>query len=128
VYAHISYIGRWKGIYGMPSDLQKVDLSGERFFEILNAAGPVEVTIEKLDSSTRHDLVAEIYKNGGLLTSGKTSAGFGKVTVSADVTTGVAQAPQTGVGTQSVTSAPTTPSGSSAAVNATAVTTIKTPV
>jgi len=93
VYVRISYIGGWKGTYGMPAALQTVDKSGDRFYEIENAKGPVQATFEKLDGSTRHELVVEIYKNGQLLTSGKTSDAFGKVTVSADATTGVAQTP-----------------------------------
>ncbi|MDP2796453.1 MAG: hypothetical protein Q8N94_02950 [Methanoregula sp.] len=111
VYAHISYIGSWKGTYGMPSDLQKMELSGDHFYEIVNATGPVQATFEKLDGSTRHELVVEIYRNGGLLTTGKTSEGYGKVTVSADATTGVAQVPQIGVGTLTTTAAPTPASG-----------------
>jgi hypothetical protein len=94
VYVHVDYIGGWKGTYGMPSDLQKAELSGDRFLEIVNATGPVQATFEKLDSSTKHALVVEIYKNGGLVTSGTSSAALGKVTVSADATTGVAQAPK----------------------------------
>jgi hypothetical protein len=108
IYVHINYLGGWKGTYGMPSTLQAVTNSGDRIFEIENATGPVEAAFEKLDGSTRHELVVEIYKNGGLLTSGKTSTGFGKVTVSADATTGVAQAPQAVTGTVTTTSIPVT--------------------
>jgi len=108
VYAHISYIGGWKGTYGMPAALQSVTNSGDRFFEIENATGPVQVNAEKTDGSTRHELVVEIYKNGGLLTTGKTSEGFGKVTVSADATTGVAQAPKAVTGTLTTTNIPVT--------------------
>ena len=128
VYARISYLGSWKGSYGMPAALQTVINSGDRLYEIENATGPVEVTIEKMDGSIRHELVVEIYRNGGLLTSGKTSAGFGKVTVSADATTGVAQAPQTGAGNQTSTTAPTTASGNMTATvkPVTNVTTVKT--
>ena len=112
----------------MPAALQTVINSGDRLYEIENATGPVEVTIEKMDGSIRHELVVEIYRNGGLLTSGKTSAGFGKVTVSADATTGVAQAPQTGAGNQTSTTAPTTASGNMTATAkpVTNVTTVKT--
>ena len=128
VYAHIRYLGGWKGSYGMPAALQTVINSGDRFYEIENATGPVEVTIEKMDGSTRHELVVEIYKNGGLLTSGKTSAGFGKVTVSADATTGVAQAPQAGAGNMTATAVPTTASGNVTTTTkpVTNVTTVKT--
>jgi hypothetical protein len=84
VYAHVSYLGSWKGTYGIPAALETVTYSGDRFLEILNATGRVEASFEKLDGSTRHELVVEIYKNGGLLTRGNTSAGFGKVAVSAN--------------------------------------------
>ncbi len=120
VYVHISYIGGWKGTYGMPSDLQTMELSGDHYYEILNATGPVEASFEKLDSSTRHDLIVEIYRNGGLLTSGKTSEGFGKVSVSADATTGVTQAPQVVTGNVTATSTPV--------ITVSAVTTIMTTV
>lgn len=86
VYAHISYIGSWNASYGMSAALQSSSDSGDRFFEIENATGPVEVIAEKRDSSTRHELVVELYKNGVILSSGKTSAGFGNVTISADAT------------------------------------------
>ena len=66
VYAHVSYLGGWKGTYGLPAALQSVTNSGDRFLEIENATGPVEASFEKLDGSTRQELVVEIYKNGGL--------------------------------------------------------------
>jgi hypothetical protein len=97
-----------------------MELSGDHFYEIVNATGPVQATFEKLDGSTRHELVVEIYKNGGLLTRGNTSAGFGKVIVSADATTGVAQAPQVVAGNVTTTSKPTT--------NVTAVKTTSLPI
>ncbi|MDO9325069.1 MAG: zinc-ribbon domain-containing protein [Methanoregula sp.] len=108
VYAHISYRGSWKGTYGLPAALLTASDSGDRFLEIENATGPVQVTAEKLDGSTRHELVVEIFKNGGLLTTGKTSDGYGKVTVSADATTGVAQAPKAVPGTLTTTAKPVT--------------------
>lgn len=85
VYVHVAYIGGWKGTYGMSSDIQKAELSGDRFLEVLNATGPIQANFEKLDGSTKHPLVVEIYKNGGLLKNGTSSAAFGKVTISADV-------------------------------------------
>ncbi|PKL57712.1 MAG: hypothetical protein CVV34_06090 [Methanomicrobiales archaeon HGW-Methanomicrobiales-5] len=128
VYAHISYIGSWKATYGMPAALQTSTDSGDRFLEIENATGPVEVTAEKLDSSTRHELLVEIYKNGGLLSSGKTSAGFGKVTVSADATTGVGQASKVVSGNVTTTTKPVTnvTTVKTTSASATTVSTVKT--
>jgi hypothetical protein len=123
VYAHISYIGGWKSTYGMPAALLTSTNSGDRFLEIENATGQIEVTAEKLDGSTRHELLVEIYKNGGLLSSGKTSAGFGKVTVSADATTGVGQTAKAPTGNATTTSKPVT---NVTTVKATTASTVKT--
>ncbi|MDD1695818.1 MAG: hypothetical protein LUQ54_02865, partial [Methanoregula sp.] len=84
VYVHINYLGGWKGTFGIPSALRNVTNSGDRVYPVENATGVVQATFEKLDGSTRHDLLVEIFKNGNRLASGNTSAGFGKVTVSAD--------------------------------------------
>ena len=99
VYVHINYLGSWQGTYGMPSDPQKTVDSGDRLYEVLNATGTVQASVAKRDSSTRHDLTVEIYKDGKLLTSGVTSAAFGSVTLSVDVKTGIAQPPKISAGT-----------------------------
>jgi hypothetical protein len=84
VYVHIKYIGGWKGSYGIPSDLKTVTNSGDRYYLVENATGTVEASFEKLDSSVKQTLIVEILRNGKILTSGNTTAGFGKVTLSAD--------------------------------------------
>ncbi len=91
---HINYLGGWKGSYGMPSALKNVTNSGDRFYLVENATGTIQASIEKLDGSTKHTLIAEIFENGKLLTSGNTSAGFGKITLSVNTTTGIATVPQ----------------------------------
>jgi len=92
VYVSVEYIGSWKGTYGMPSDLQTAIDSGDRYYEVVNATGQVTATFQKQDSSTKHDLTVNIYRDGAVIATGKTSESFGKVTVSANVTTGAAQA------------------------------------
>jgi uncharacterized surface anchored protein len=67
----------------MPNSLQTMTNSRERFLEIENATGTVQATVQKLDASTNHVLLVEIYKDGNLLTTGSTSDANGKVTVSA---------------------------------------------
>jgi hypothetical protein len=132
VYVSIEYIGSWKGTYGMPSDLQTAIDSGDRYYEVVNATGQITAAFQKQDSSTKHDLTVNIYRNGAVLATGKTSDAFGKVTVSADVTTGVAKAASAttaaaATGNTTVTTKPTT---ATTAVKTTAPatnTTIKTP-
>jgi len=92
VYVYIDYLGSWKGTYGMSSDLQTAADSGARYYEVVNATGSITAAFEKKDSSTKHDLTVDIYKNGAVLATGKTGAAYGKVTVSADATTGTALA------------------------------------
>jgi len=124
VYIHINYIGGWKGSYGMPSAVQTVTKSGDTFYHVENATGTVQATFEKLDGSTRQVLLVEIFKNGNLLTSGNTSAGFGKITLSVDTTTGVAAIPNittsrlSGTGTSNTTPAPSM-TGNSTAITTT---------
>ena len=91
-YVHVNYIGGWKGTYGLPDAVQQVTNSGDRLYEVTNATGTVQASIWKLDGSA-HDILVEIYKDGKLLTTGVTSARFGKVTLSVDTTTGIAQPP-----------------------------------
>jgi hypothetical protein len=109
VYVHIKYLGGWKGSYGISSDLRNLTNSGDRYYPVENATGTVEASFEKLDSSTKQTLVIEILKNGRVLTSGNTTAGFGKVTLSVDTATGVAKPPQVSAGAAAVPSATTTP-------------------
>jgi len=126
VYVHVDYIGGWKGTYGTPAETQSVQDSGEKILEVVNATGTVQATIAKLDSSTKHSITVEIYKNGKLLTSGSTDAALGKVTLSVDVTTGVAKTPQTSPGTAVVATTAPAKAGSTTSPAAANVTVTKT--
>jgi hypothetical protein len=98
IYVHIRYIGGWKGSYGIPSDLLTITNSGDRYYPVENATGIVQASFGKLDSSTKQTLLVEILRNGQVLTSGNTTAGFGTVTLSVDTVTGVAKAPELSTG------------------------------
>jgi len=121
VWVHVSYLGGFKGTYGLSSELQPMKSSGDRVYEIVNATGPVQANFEKTDSSTRHEITVEIYKDGKLLTQGSTSAAFGRVALAADATTGVAQAPVASAGEPAASATSTSPA-TTPAVNATATT------
>ncbi|MDD5142841.1 zinc-ribbon domain-containing protein [Methanoregula sp.] len=84
VWVMINYIGSYKGTYGMSSDLQKLEDSGSRLYEVVNATGTVQADVEKKDSSTKHELSVAIYKDGALLKSDATKESYGKVSISAD--------------------------------------------
>jgi hypothetical protein len=95
VQVHISYIGGFKGTYGMPGSFVPVQNSGDRVFPVVNATGIVVASIAKQDASTKHDLLVEIYNDGKLLTRGSTSSANGQVDLSVDTLTGVAKTPAT---------------------------------
>jgi hypothetical protein len=59
--------------------------SGDRFFGIENATGTVSATFRKEDSSTRHDIIVEIYKNGKSLQAAENSSSYGEASVTATV-------------------------------------------
>jgi hypothetical protein len=126
VYVHINYLGGWKGSFGMPSALQMVTKSGDMFYRIENATGTVQATFEKLDGSQRQVLLVEIFKNGNMLTSGNTSAGFGKITLSVDTNTGVAAIPMITISSFSGVSTSNTTPTSSMTTNSTTIATTTT--
>jgi hypothetical protein len=126
VFVSIDYLGSWKGNYGMPSDLQTAADSGARYYEVVNATGQVTAVFEKKDSSTRHDLTVTIYKNGAVLATGKTGDAYGKVTVSADATTGAAVAANATIAAPSSGNATITTKTTTAAAKTTTAATVKT--
>ena len=87
VWVHIIYIGSWKATYTISGTSQTIENSGERYYEIPNAVGKIDLVAEKLDSSTKHSLVAEIVKNGISLTNGSTNIAYGNISLSADTGT-----------------------------------------
>jgi hypothetical protein len=117
VVVYANYIGGWKGIYGQPDNLQKATNSGERIYTLENVNGTVQASFWKLDGSS-HEISVAIYKDGKQLTNGITSARYGKVTLSVDVTTGIAQTPVIGGDTGATATTAVTKS-------ATTVTTVK---
>jgi hypothetical protein len=85
VYVHVNYIGGFSGEYGMEDNMTTTRNSGDRFFGIENATGTVSATFHKEDSSTRHDIVVEIYKNGKSLQAATNSSSYGEASVTATV-------------------------------------------
>lgn len=85
VYVRVSYIGGFAGTYGMEGNMTTTRNSGDRVFVVENATGSVSATFHKEDSSTRHEIVVEIYKNGKSLKLARNSSSFGEASVTATV-------------------------------------------
>ena len=85
VFVRVSYIGGFAGTYGINGEIEKVRNSGERIFPLNAATGTVSATFHKEDGSTRHEIIAEIYKDGKALMSAKNSSAYGEVSVSSPV-------------------------------------------
>jgi len=85
VYVHVKYLGSFTGTYGMPTALQAVTSSGDRYYPVVNATGTVQASITKLDDSVKQTLRVEILNNGRVLASGNTTAANGNVRISVSV-------------------------------------------
>jgi hypothetical protein len=85
VFVRVNYLGGFAGEYGMEGNMTNTGNSGDRFFEVENATGTISATFHKEDSSTRHEIVVEIYKNGQSLQSASNSSSYGEASVSATV-------------------------------------------
>jgi hypothetical protein len=122
VYVYVNYLGGWTGAYGTSDNLQKATNSGEKEMEVVNATGNVTASFSKQDGSS-HAITVSIYKNGKVLSTGSTTAADGKVTLSVNVTTGVAQQPVVSGGSSTTTVATTAPVTNTTVNATTAVTT-----
>jgi hypothetical protein len=85
VFVRVNYIGGFAGEYGMEGNMTTMRNSGDRFFEVENATGTVTATFHKEDSSSRHDITVEIYRNGQSLQSASNTSSYGEASVSAAV-------------------------------------------
>jgi hypothetical protein len=81
VYVKVSYLGGFTGTYGMEGNMTSTRNSGNRVFFIENATGDVTATFHKEDSSTRHEITVEIWKDGKAMQTAKNSSAFGEASV-----------------------------------------------
>jgi hypothetical protein len=118
----VSYLGGWKGSFGVPANLQQVTSSGDQFYQIPAGDGIVQVSIQKIDGSG-NELVVDVYKNGALVKSGKTTKPKGTVEYLVDLKPTPTQTPTakpTAVNaTATQTQKPTTPAGNVTTVRTT---------
>jgi 3D (Asp-Asp-Asp) domain-containing protein len=81
VYVRVSYIGGFSGTYGMVGNMTTVGNSGDRVFVVENATGTVSATFHKEDSSAKHEIVVEIYKDGTSQQTARNSSAYGEASV-----------------------------------------------
>jgi hypothetical protein len=85
VYVRVSYLGGFAGTYGMEGNMTTMRNSGDRVFVVENATGTVSATFHKEDTSTRHEIVVEIYKDGKAQQVAKNSSSYGEAGVTCTV-------------------------------------------
>jgi hypothetical protein len=85
VFVRVSYLGGFAGTYGMEGNMTTMRNSGDRVFVVENATGAVSATFHKEDSSTRHEIVVEIYKDGKALQVAKNSSSYGEASITCTV-------------------------------------------
>jgi DNA-directed RNA polymerase subunit RPC12/RpoP len=84
VWVKVKYSGGWAGSYGVPGGLQQVTGTGDQFYQIPAGDGIVQVSFQKLDGSG-NALIVEVYKNGILIQSDRTTAPKGTVEFQVDL-------------------------------------------
>jgi hypothetical protein len=81
VYVRVSYLGGFAGTYGMEGNMTTTRNSGDRVFVVEDATGTVSATFHKEDSSLRHEIVVEIYKDGKSRAVARNSSSYGEASV-----------------------------------------------
>jgi hypothetical protein len=84
VWVKVKYSRGWTGSYGVPGGLQQVTDTGDQFYQIPAGDGIVQVSFQKLDGSG-NALVVEVYKNGILIESDRTTVPKGTVEFQVDL-------------------------------------------
>jgi hypothetical protein len=84
-YVQVKYTGGFTGSYTANGTTQNVMSSGYQLYAVNQEGGTVTAAFIKDDDSTKHNLTAEIWKDGRLLASNSTSAPYGNVSLSASV-------------------------------------------
>jgi hypothetical protein len=80
-FVKVSYLGSFSGEYGMDGEMITARDSGDRVYEIENANRTITAVFKKLDSSTKHDLTVEIWKDGKVMKFDTTTSPYGEVSV-----------------------------------------------
>lgn len=80
-YVQVSYLGGFSGTYGPDGALTKVRDSGTRVYTIENASGTLRAKFQKQDSSTKHELTVQIWKDGKAVKYATNGSAYGTVNI-----------------------------------------------
>ena len=84
VWVKVKYSGGWAGSYGVPGGLQQVTGNGDQYYQVPAGDGIVQVSFQKIEGSG-NALVVEVYKDGVLIRSGRTTVPKGTVEFQVDL-------------------------------------------
>jgi hypothetical protein len=81
VFVRVSYMGGFIGSYGMEGNMTDERNSGTRVYPVENATGTISAIFHKEDSSTRHALTVEIWKDGKAQKVAENSSSYGEASI-----------------------------------------------
>ncbi len=80
-FVEVNYLGSYSGTYGTNASVQTIQNSGDQLFGLEDSNGTISAKFQKMDSSTRHDLTVQIWKNGKAVKFADNSSAFGIVSI-----------------------------------------------
>ncbi len=80
-FVEVNYLGSYSGTYGTNASMQTIQNSGDQLFGIEDSNGTISAKFQKMDSSTKHDLTVQIWKNGKAVKFADNSSAFGIVSI-----------------------------------------------
>jgi len=80
-YVEVNYLGSYSGTFGTNASVQTTQNSGDKLFGLEDSNGTILARFQKMDSSTKHDLTVQIWKDGKAVKFAKNSSAFGIVSV-----------------------------------------------
>ena len=85
IFIRIHYLGAFNGSYYADNEQHHVVSSGDQLFSIQNLGQTISGTFRKTDLSARQELIAEVWKDGQIVTSNSSKLLFGEVRITANV-------------------------------------------
>lgn len=81
IVVRVSYIGGFSGTYGIDSGGESARDSGDKIYALNKTSGTVFATFKKEDGTERHEITAEIIRDGKTLRFAQNSSAYGVVSI-----------------------------------------------